>query len=124
MLGGKRTDRIGELVREELGRLVLTRLKDPRLGFVTITSVRMSPDLREALVLYSVIGTDEDRLKTQEALESARGWLQHEIAGCLKLRLTPKLRFKLDHSLEHSLRIESILRELHENSGGEARGAS
>jgi ribosome-binding factor A len=116
MLGGKRSERIGELVKEELGRLLVTKLKDPRLGFVTITSVRMTPDLREALVLYSVIGSDAVRESTQAALESARGFLQHELADLLKLRLTPRLRFKVDHSLEHSLRIESIIRKLHEES--------
>lgn len=113
MLGGKRTERIAELIKVELGRLILTKLKDPRLGFVTITRVIMSADLRNARVMYSVMNRKEDDDPTAKALESARGFLQHEIASDLKLRLTPRLSFHLDTSVEHSMKIEAIIKKLH-----------
>ncbi len=114
MLGGKRTDRIAELVKMELGRLILMKLKDPRLGFVTITHVIVSADLRNARVMYSVMNDQQKNDQTAQALESAKGFLQHELADSLKLRLTPKLAFYLDTSVQHSLRIESIIQKLHE----------
>ncbi len=113
MLGGKRTERIAELIKTELGLLILTKLKDPRLGFVTVTHVKISADLGHARVMYSVMNT-ESAEKTEKALESARGFLQHELADRLKLRLTPYLDFYLDKSSEHSFKIESIIRKIHE----------
>lgn len=113
MLGGKRTERIAELIRAELGRLILMKLKDPRLGFVTITHVTMSADLRHARVMYSVMSTQPHAQSTQEALESARGFLQRELGGYSKLRLTPRLSFHLDTSVEHSLRIEALIKKIH-----------
>lgn len=113
MLGGKRTERTGELIRAELGRLILMKLKDPRLGFVTITQVTMSADLRHARVMFSVMRSQPHAESTQEALESARGFLQHELADILKLRLTPRLSFHLDASVEHSMRIEALIKKIH-----------
>lgn len=146
MLGGKRTERVAELIRAELGTLILMRLKDPRLGFVTITRVEVSPDLRHARVWYSVLKSQprqaeggqgqaadapaktaqangqsrSDRAadggeRTAQALESARGFLQHQLADALKLRLTPVLSFELDHSVDHSMEIEAIIRKIHSN---------
>jgi len=123
MLGGKRTERVAELIRAELGTLILMRLKDPRLGFVTITRVEVSPDLRHARVWYSVLRspqngekkTESVESKTAEALESARGFLQRHLAEALKLRLTPVLSFELDHSVDHSMEIEAIIRQIHSN---------
>ena len=126
MLGGKRTERVAELIRVELGTLILMKLKDPRLGFVTITRVEVSPDLRHARVWYSVLKpqasagqsgqtAEGGQSKTAEALESARGFLQHELSAALKLRLTPVLSFELDHSVDHSMQIEAIIRQIHSN---------
>ncbi|HNV87250.1 MAG TPA: 30S ribosome-binding factor RbfA [Candidatus Omnitrophota bacterium] len=118
MLGGKRTERIGEQIKEEMGRIVLLRLKDPRLGFVTITHVEMSADLKYAKVFYSVMGSPEACANTAKALESARGYLQREISKTLKLRLTPMLQFYLDDSIAHGLQIESIIKKIHEERPG------
>lgn len=114
MLGGKRTERIAEQIKTELGQLCLTKLKDPRLGFVTITRVEVSADLKYAKVHYSVLGDSEARVKTAKALESARGFLQHEISAVLKLRFTPALKFYLDTSAEYSIHIEEVIRKIHE----------
>lgn len=110
----RRTERIESLIQAVLGELVLKKLKDPRIGFVTITRVKITPDLKEARVYYSVLGKEKEKREAGLALEHAAGFLQHEIAAALKLRFTPKLAFDLDESLEESMRIEQILRELHE----------
>jgi ribosome-binding factor A len=113
MLGGSRKERVAELVRAELGRLILTRLKDPRLGFITVTNVAMSADLRHANVSYSVMNEPQGAEETAQALESAKGFLQHELGDALKLRLTPRLTFHRDISVEHSIQIEKIIKKLH-----------
>lgn len=109
----RRTERIASLIQTELSEVVLKKLKDPRIGFVTLTGVDMTPDLKLARVYYSVLGKEKEKEDTQRALERAAGFLQHAIAEALKLRFTPKLTFHLDESLEEGMRIEGILRELH-----------
>lgn len=109
---GKRTDRVGHLIQMELSNLILFKVKDPRLGFVTVTSVDVTPDLRSACVYYSVMGNDEEKKKSQEALERSAGFLQKEIGAAIKLRNTPRLVFKLDESITKGMEIDSILRKI------------
>ncbi len=109
---GKRTDRVGHLLQMELGQIISTKLRDPRLGFVTVTHVGMSADLRSAVVFYSVIGSDKDRENTQKALEKAAGFLQKEIAAAIELRNTPKLQFRLDESVEKGIQIDRIIHDI------------
>lgn len=108
----RRIERIASLIQTELSEVVLRKLKDPRIGFVTLTGVEVTPDLKLARVYYSVLGQQKEKEDTQHALERAAGFLQHEIADALKLRFTPKLTFHLDESLEEGMRIEGILKEL------------
>jgi ribosome-binding factor A len=108
----RRTNRVAALIQTELGELVLRKLKDPRVGFVTITGVSITPDLKLAHVYYSVLGGEKEKVGAGRALERAAGFLQHGIAVALKLRFTPKLSFHLDESLEESLRIEQIIHNL------------
>ena len=108
----RRTDRMASLFQIELSEIVLRRLKDPRIGFVTLTGVDVAPDLKSARVYYSVLGEGKQKMDTQAALEHAAGFLQHEIADSLKLRFTPKFSFHLDESAERGERIERILHEL------------
>ena len=112
MMQGKRTDRVGHLMQMELSQLVLHKIKDPRLGFVTITHVDVAPDLRSACVFFSVLGTAEAKKNSQIALERSAGFLQREVASAIKLRNTPKLIFKLDESLEKGMEIDGILRQI------------
>ncbi len=112
---GKRIERVAELIRNELGQAIVSRLRDPRVGFVTITHVDVSTDLHYARVHYSVLGDAEKRKRTQEALTHAKGFLQKDLAQVLNLRYTPQLEFTLDQSVDHSLEIEGILRELHKS---------
>ena len=108
----RRTDRVASLIRGELGDLVLRKLKDPRIGFLTITEVDVTPDLKLARVYYSVLGKEKDKADAARALENAAGFLQHEIAVRLKLRFTPKLSFHLDETIDESLKIDRILQDL------------
>ncbi|MBI4116099.1 MAG: 30S ribosome-binding factor RbfA [Candidatus Omnitrophica bacterium] len=112
----RRTDKVASLIHIKLGELVTTKLKDPRIGFVTITRVAVTPDLKEARVYYSVLGQEKEKSDAGRGLEHAAGFMQHEIADDLKLRFTPKLTFHLDESLEESLKIQKILRELEKES--------
>ena len=113
----RRTNRIASLIQVELGGLVLRKLKDPRVSFVTITHVDISPDLKSAKVFYSALGDGKQRADAGRGLEHAAGFLQHEIAVALKLRFTPKLTFHLDDTLEESLRIQQILQNLEKEKG-------
>lgn len=110
----RRTERVEALMLEELGRLLLTKLKDPRVGFVTVTKVEASMDLKSARVYYSVMGSGKEKADTQAALEHATGFLQREVAQALKLRYAPKLLFRLDESLDEAMRIDKIIRDIHQ----------
>ncbi len=123
---GKRVDRVAELVRAQLGSAILSHLRDPRVGFVTVTRVELSADLHYAKVFCSVIGDPTKRRETHEALNHARGFLQRELARELNLRYTPHLDFYLDESLDHSLEIGGLLNEIHkeEEKSPEEHGKS
>jgi ribosome-binding factor A len=110
---GKRLDRVNHLVQMELSQLILHRIKDPRLGFVTITHVSVAPDLRSACVFYSSLGDDKARKETQIALEKSAGFLQREIGTTLEMRYTPKLKFMYDDSLDQGFEIDRVLRDIH-----------
>lgn len=116
---GKRIDRIGHLIQMELSRVVVSKLKDPRLGFVTITHVDVSPDIKQAKVFYSVLGDDKVKKKTQEALEKAAGFLQRELAAVITLRYTPKLTFHFDDSVSRGLEIDRVIRDIHHRDRSE-----
>jgi len=109
---GKRKDRVGHLIQMELSNLILHRVKDPRVGFVTVTHVDVSPDLRSACVYYSVMGDEKVKKSSQEGLEKASGFLQREIGATLNLRCTPKLIFRLDRSLDQGMAIDQIIRRI------------
>ena len=113
---GKRIERVATLVKHELGEALTKRLRDPRIGFVTVTEVKLSDDLKYAQVFYSVLGTDEEKQNTAKGLKKARGFLQHELAIALKLRLTPHLTFVLDSSLDQGMKIDRILKSIHEEN--------
>ncbi len=109
---GKRLDRVNHLIQMELGPLILHRVKNPRLGFVTVTHVSVAPDLRSARVFYSVLGDEKARRESQLALEKAAGFLQREIGSALELRYTPKLKFAFDDSLDRGSEIDRVLRDI------------
>jgi len=112
---------MNDAIKEILSELILRRIKDPRIGFVTITSVSLSPDYTLAKVYYSVMGSDEQKAATLEGLESAKGFMRRRIGRLLKLRHVPDLRFVYDDSLDRAMAIEEALKKLHrgEENGGE-----
>jgi ribosome-binding factor A len=103
--------RVDEAVREVLGDAVARDLKDPRVGFVTVTEVRTSQDLRHARVFVSVLGTPAEREATLDGLRSAHGVLQGRVAQELRLKRTPTLEFELDDTAERAARMEALLTE-------------
>ena len=114
---GKRLDRVNQLIKEEISTLLQRELKDPRLGFVTVTEVEASQDLRTAKVFVSVLGDDERWRASLAALGSARGFIRNWLRQHLDLRVTPELDFRPDRSMEHAARIQALLRDLHPGQG-------
>jgi ribosome-binding factor A len=106
-----RMRRVNEALREVLSARLAAGLKDPRIGFVTVTAVDTSPDLRHARVYVSVLGDEQQRADTLAGLESSRGYLQANIAGELRLKHTPALQFAHDQALERGMRISQLLDE-------------
>ena len=111
---GKRVVRVGHLIQMELSQLILKKVKDPRLGFVTVTHVDIAPDMKSAIVFYSVMGDDKVRKDSKIALERAAGFLQKEISVTLKLRYTPKLHFRFDDSLDQGFEIDRLIRKINQ----------
>ena len=106
---------MNEAVREVLSEAITTELKDPRVGFVTVTQVDTSPDLRHAHVYVSVLGDDKQREDSLAGLQSSHGYLQSRVASRLRLKHTPTIDFHYDPSAERVMRISALLRE-----GGQA----
>ncbi|HEU5063409.1 MAG TPA: 30S ribosome-binding factor RbfA [Solirubrobacterales bacterium] len=103
--------RINEVLREVVGAAVSTELSDPRIGFVTVTSVETSPDLRTAKVFVSVLGSEEEREATLEGLRSSHGVIQSRIAAETRMKRTPTLTFHYDDTIEQGARISELLKE-------------
>jgi ribosome-binding factor A len=108
--------RVDEAVREVLGDAVTHDLKDPRVGFVTVTEVRTSADLRQARVFVSVFGTDDEKAATLQGLASAHGILQTRIARELRMKRTPALQFLLDDTAEKAAKLEALIEDVTEDS--------
>ncbi|MBI1845787.1 MAG: 30S ribosome-binding factor RbfA [Candidatus Rokubacteria bacterium] len=109
---GKRLDRVNQLIKEEISVLLQRELKDPRLGFVSVTEVETSKDLRAARVFVSVLGDESKWKGSLAALTSARGFIRNWLRHHLDLRATPELEFRPDRSMEHAARIQELLRQL------------
>ena len=109
-----RQDRVSETIRKEVSIILHDELKDPRLGFITITRVELTQDLRYAKVFFSVLGKEEDYKKTKEALDSALGFIRKLVAQRINLRLAPEIIFRADKSSEYSVRIQEVLEEIKE----------
>lgn len=106
----RRQRQVSKLLQEELSQLIQQRLKDPRLGFVTVTDVEVSADLRTAQVFVSLLGGPER--ETLQVLARSAGFLRHELGQTLTLRYIPALTFHVDHSVDYGLQIDALLDEL------------
>jgi ribosome-binding factor A len=109
---GKRLGRLNQLIREEISLVLQRELKDPRLGFITVTGVETSPDLRSARVFVSVLGDDAQWSASLSALSGARGFIRHWLREHLDLRVTPDLSFRADRTMEQAARIQQLLKQL------------
>jgi len=109
-----RTDKVSEAIRQEASVIIHDKLKDPRLGFITITNVEMTPDLRYAKIYFSVLGNEEAYKKTKAALDSASGFIRKLVSERINLKFAPEISFHEDRSIEYSVRVEEILNEIKE----------
>lgn len=112
-----RPERVGELIRETVAEFLTTNVRDPRIGFVTVTGVNVSADLGHATVQVSVMGTEEEKDRSLEGLASAARFLRSRLARELRLRTSPEIHFQLDRGLEHAQRINQVLKDLKEGGG-------
>ena len=113
-----RMRRVDEAVRAVLSDVIASDVKDPRVGFVTVTGVKTSPDLRHARVFVSVLGDEQTREASLEGLRSAHGFLQRRVASELTLRHTPALTFQYDYSVDRGMRISQLLHETEPKDDG------
>ena len=110
----KRIDRLRDQIKEVVAEIIQQKLKDTHVGFVTVTDVKLTGDLSEATVYYSVYGDTLTQKTTNRALDHAKGFIQSELARQISIRKVPILSFKVDRSVEHGLRIEELLNQIHE----------
>lgn len=108
----QRTERVDELLRQEIGLILAREAKDPRIGFATITEVETAPDLRHARVWVSVIGSESERTETVVALQHAMHFVRRELGTRLRLRRIPELHVRLDDSIERGTRVLHLIQEL------------
>jgi ribosome-binding factor A len=111
MLPYKRSDRVSDLIREEVADIIMYKLKDPRIGFVTVTGVDLSPDLKLAKVYVSILKEDE-RAQTLDILNSSRHFIRSLLTKRLKMKIIPTIEFRLDTSIEYGFKIDKLLKEI------------
>ena len=114
----QRAHRVGELIQQEISALLIRGLKDPRIGFVTITGVEVTPDLHLARVYYTVVGDEAARQATAAGLKSSIPFIRSQLGKHLHMKYVPDLLFQYDTSIEYGNRIESLLRDLHTDESG------
>src|SRR5579884_2620765 len=108
----RRQQRVAEEIQRRASVFIREELKDPRIGFLTITGVDVNSDLTHATIHVSVLGTEEEQKGTMTALQRARGLIKRDIGDWLRIRTTPDIQFKLDHSIERAARIHEVMRSL------------
>ncbi|HMK52488.1 MAG TPA: 30S ribosome-binding factor RbfA [Thermodesulfobacteriota bacterium] len=117
---GKRSEKVADLIQKEISQMLVKSIKDPRIGFVTITKVTVSEDFRLAKVYFSVAGTLEERERSMKGLESAKGYVRKELGQRIRLRYTPEIMFQFDPSIEYAIHMEELIQSIHQKK--EANG--
>ncbi|MBT2682989.1 30S ribosome-binding factor RbfA [Bacillus sp. ISL-37] len=110
---GHRVNRVGEQMKKEIGDIISRKIKDPRVGFVTVTDVEVTGDLQQAKVYISVLGDEQQREDTLKGLAKAKGFIRTEIGQRIRLRKTPELIFEFDETMAYGNRINTLIHELH-----------
>jgi len=108
----QRADRVGGQIHQEVSKLIQFDLKDPRIGFVTVTAVEVTSDLQHAKIFYTIMGEDQDRRQTEQGLQKALGFIRRELGKRLRLRVVPEISLHYDESLAYGNKIESLLQQL------------
>ena len=108
----QRAQRVAETIRKEISSLLIKGLKDPRIGFVTITSVDVTSDLRQAKVFYTLMGSQDGRKETQAGLDSCSSYIRQQLGRYLRLRFIPEIHFEYDASFDYGQNIERLLNEV------------
>ncbi|EUJ18618.1 30S ribosome-binding factor RbfA [Listeria aquatica] len=111
-----RANRVAEQMKKELGDILNRKIKDPRLGFITVTDVDVTGDLQQATIFISILGNEKEREDSMLALEKAHGFIRSEIGNRMSLRKVPELLFEMDSSLEYGNKIDELLRNLNKDS--------
>ncbi len=111
----RRPDKVGGVIKKEISQMLLREIKDPRIGFVTITRVKVSKDLRFVKVYFSVLGDQSARKDSLRGLNSATGFMRRKLGRRLRLRYVPDIAFRFDPSLEHMGRLAELIQEIHED---------
>ena len=115
MSEGKRSEKVADVIRKEISEMILLKtIKDPRIGFLTITRVLVSDDCRMARVYFSVMGDTDERDRSLEGLNSAKGYMRKELGRRMSLRYTPDIIFQFDPSIEYAIHIDEVIHHLHE----------
>lgn len=117
-MGQLRIEKVQEFIKQEISQIILTELKDPRIGFVTVTRVEVTGDLRNAKIFISLMGSNEQKEATLQGLQRALGFMRTEIGKRLRLKMTPDLSLAVDESLDHSVRIQKLLDEIKHDEAG------
>jgi ribosome-binding factor A len=107
-----RSNRVGEQMKKELSEIIGRKIKDPRIGFVTVTDVQVTGDLQQATVYISVLGNEEQRENTLKGLAKAKGFIRSEIGQRIRLRKTPEIAFEFDESIDYGNRIETLIHQI------------
>ena len=125
---GKRSEKVADLIQKEISQMLVKSVKDPRIGFVTITRVSVSEDCRFAKIYFSVAGSLEERERSMKGLESATGYVRKELGRRIRLRYTPEILFQFDPSIEYAIHMEELIQSIHHdkepNGGEEGNGRS
>jgi ribosome-binding factor A len=117
MQPSRRPQRLALQIQQEISLMISRNMKDRRIGFVTITGVRLSPDLRHAKVFISMMGSEEEKNITLEGLNHASGWIRHELGQRIRTRFIPELVFFTDTSQEYGAHIDRLIDQIHEHEG-------
>ncbi|MBM7647086.1 ribosome-binding factor A [Bacillus ectoiniformans] len=114
-----RSNRVGEQMKKELTDILNRKVKDPRIGFITVTDVEVTGDLQQATVFITVLGDEKKREETLKALAKAKGFIRSELGQRMRLRKTPELLFEFDASIDYGNRIESLLKKIDDHGSSE-----
>ena len=118
-MGQLRIEKIQEFIKQEISKLILSELKDPRIGFATVTRVELTADLRHAKVYVSLMGSDEQKAGSWEGLRSSLGYMRSEVGKRIRLKFTPELSLHIDETLDYSSRIQELLLKIKQEEGND-----